>query len=1012
MQVKSFFLAAAIALALACPGWPGTFGKVVSIGGQSSDLVLDESRGVLYIANFTANRIEVMSLADYSIRTSINVAPQPSSMAMSPDNRYLVMTHFGNYAAPAPASNALTVIDLTTNGKQTFALGNPPLGVAFGIDGRALVVTTTDYLLFDPALGTTVQIDTISGLVAKTLPVPPANFPPQITTASMTASGDGLTIFGLGGSSNAFTFTYDVTTRTIKPGGIVTSSGGLGPRVISANQDGTLYMAGWAMVDGKGITNYFPRNSNQFNVGTTLFDSGRGFLYSQIPQKAGEVPQLRISDIDNLSVRERLQLPENTAGKSVLSADGNTMYAISDSGALVLPVGSLSSVPRLAVSQEDLVFRGNFCDRRVTSQQLTITDPGGGSTPFNVSTATAGITISPSTGVTPATITVSVDANAFQGQNGTATANLTVQSSRAVNVPPPVRILINSKSPDQRGTIVDVPGNLVDLLADPVRRRFYLIRQDSNQVLVFDGSNYTRIAALRTGNLPTSMAITFDRRYLLVGNSGSQVVNVFDLETLQQSDPIRLPTGNIALSIACSSNAILAATQYLDGTHHIVRLDLTNRSGYQPATLGVFKNVTDASVALVASPNGASIMAAQGDGSVLLYDAVQDTFTVSRKDFASLAGAYAASIFNQYAVGNNLLNSSLVPVKQFESASGAPSGFAFVDQIAFRTTVPGVLAAVAPTTGPVAPTAPSSAPGIIQRLDLTDLTGNITRATRMAESALVGSTGIDGSPFSRTLAPLYDRNAIVNLTVSGFTVLAWDYDASVAPPRLDKVVNAADLGPGLAPGGLISIFGDKLSPVNLATKEIPVPTALGDSCLTVNGLPVPLLFVSPNQINAQLPFETIGNVTMILRTPGGVSDNFNLKILPGAPGVFRSGAAGPVTDIPTIIRQSNGELLTASNPIHKGDTIVIYLTGLGQTLPAVATGLPGPANPLASVLNTTQVTLGGVSLPLYFAGLSPGEVGVYQINARIPSSVPLGLSVPLSISESGSTTSIDVRVVE
>ena len=104
-------------------------------------------------------------------------------MAMSPDSRYLVITHFGNLAPPATSSNALTVIDLSSNGKQTFALANPPLGVAFGIDGLALIATTADYLFFDPALGTTKQIATISGVVAKTLPVPPGNFPPQITTA-------------------------------------------------------------------------------------------------------------------------------------------------------------------------------------------------------------------------------------------------------------------------------------------------------------------------------------------------------------------------------------------------------------------------------------------------------------------------------------------------------------------------------------------------------------------------------------------------------------------------------------------------------------------------------------------------------------------------------------------------------------------------------------------------------------------------------------------------------------
>src|SRR5260221_10444561 len=104
---------------------------------------------------------------------------------------------------------------------------------------------------------------------------------------------------------------------------------------------------------------------------------------------------------------------------------------------------------------------------------------------------------------------------------------------------------------------------------------------------------------------------------------------------------------------------------------------------------------------------------------------------------------------------------------------------------------------------------------------------------------------------------------------------------------------------------------------------MPLPTALADSCLTVNGLPVPILFVSPNQINAQMPFETVGNVSMILRTPGGSSDTFNLQVLPGAPSVFHSGVAGAANHVPPIIPGSNRELGTESGPIHRNDRLVI-----------------------------------------------------------------------------------------
>ena len=89
----SRFLNLALAFTLATSAWAGTFGKVIPIGGHASDLALDEARGVLYIANFTANRIEVMSLSDHSIQRSLNVASQPGALALSADGKYLVVTH-------------------------------------------------------------------------------------------------------------------------------------------------------------------------------------------------------------------------------------------------------------------------------------------------------------------------------------------------------------------------------------------------------------------------------------------------------------------------------------------------------------------------------------------------------------------------------------------------------------------------------------------------------------------------------------------------------------------------------------------------------------------------------------------------------------------------------------------------------------------------------------------------------------------------------------------------------
>jgi uncharacterized protein (TIGR03437 family) len=284
------------------------------------------------------------------------------------------------------------------------------------------------------------------------------------------------------------------------------------------------------------------------------------------------------------------------------------------------------------------------------------------------------------------------------------------------------------------------------------------------------------------------------------------------------------------------------------------------------------------------------------------------------------------------------------------------------------------------------------------------------KPTRMVE-APVAPTTISTSPLMRSLAPLNDRSAVISLSISGIMVLPWGYDAAVAPPKISSVVNAADGLQPVAPGGLISVYGQQMSPVNMATKEIPLPTALGESCLTVNGVPVPMLFVSSTQINGQLPFRVDGNATMTLRTPGGISDNFNFTILPAAPSIFRSGTAGPQTGLATVIRTDDNQIVTPTNPIHPADSIVIYATGLGRTAPAVDDGLPAPSDPLGQAIIQPDVTLGGVPLNVSYAGLVPGEVGVYQINATVPLKVPQGLSIPLVVNQGGSATTLSLRVV-
>jgi uncharacterized protein (TIGR03437 family) len=1031
MLSKSWLMAVVGVMLMANSARAGTFGQVVVIGGEAADIALDEARGVLYVANFTANRIDVMSLDNHQIQTSINVPAQPSSISMSPDGHWLLAANYGNNTAPASATNALTLIDLTANNaKQTFALGNPPLGVAFGLDNRALVVTTQEFILFDPALGTTQVLQTITQVATNALPQPAQSFPGNIVQASVTASRDGTTIAGFGGTSPYLLFRYNVVSHAIS-GSFYTSSPAAGPRVVSLSDDGSLTSIAWWVMDANFITTaQYGNPAGLLNVGSHVIDSSRNLIYAQIPVSGTSAtanttpPVLLVVDSDNLTVRQQIKLPENLAGKSLLSADHNTMYSISDSGVMILPVGSFNSAPRVVASAQDLVFRGNLCVRSIISQTLDITDPGGGNTPFTISTTTSGINVSPSSGVTPATVTVSVDPNAFQAQKGTVTASLNISSNTAVNMPASVRVLINSEDPSQRGSFVNIPGTVVDILADPKRNVYYILRQDNNQVLIFNATNNTQTGTLRTCTTPRGMAITFDQQYLLVGCDNSHYMDWYDLDLLQAQPPIAFP-GDYVQSVAASANAILVHLRSgTGGTPGLGQVDLASRTGTRLKSLGVYQNTLPPDTVLASSGNGSNILIASADGSVMLYDANVGSFTVSRKDFSSLGGAYAASSFNQYVVGTNILDGSGVPIGTLPGAAGSSSGFAFVNVSGYYTTAPnatspGVIAQVNLSNGGlIQPTALVEAPllGSTPAATTGTNTTNTTNCTGTTTTNCTTTTTLLFSPsiasvWTRSLAPLPSQTEIVSLSTSGLTVLPWNYSASVPTPKITSVVSAADGKSPIAPGGLIEVLGMNLSPTNVATNQMPLPTALANSCLTVNGQPVPIVFVSPNEINAQLPLQAVGNETFIVHTPGGTSDNFNVVIAPNAPAIFLTGVSGPDTNVPTLIRAANNLLVTDSNPVHRGDMLVIYLTGLGQTNPAVTAGQPSPSNPLATTVTPPIVTLGGQNLPVVFSGLSPGEIGVYQINVDVPGATPLGLSVPLTITQSGFSTTINVRVV-
>jgi len=206
------------------------------------------------------------------------------------------------------------------------------------------------------------------------------------------------------------------------------------------------------------------------------------------------------------------------------------------------------------------------------------------------------------------------------------------------------------------------------------------------------------------------------------------------------------------------------------------------------------------------------------------------------------------------------------------------------------------------------------------------------------------------------------------------------------------VVNAASFAPfsvGVSPGELITLFGTNLA----ASTQVDAtfPTTLNNVQVMINNRLAPIYVVSATQLSVLVPWATSGGVASIKVINNGVSSNtvtvFNDTTTPGIftvpPGGIGYAAA----------LHQDGTLITAANPARIGETISVYLTGLGAVAPAIGDGAPGPVNPLsnASAPLAASVSSGDQSITatIVYSGLAP-QLRIYQMNITIPSGVATG----------------------
>ena len=1081
MSAALRLLACALFLTATLSG--AVFGSATVLAGSGSDLVLDEPRGRLYIVNQVQSRLEIYSTAQRRLLTPVTTGPNPIAADISRDGRSLYVSCYGN--------SSLEIIDLDTLRVQTTVnLPGAPEGVAVAGDGRVLLTTVgNDSLLaYDP----------VSGGITAVAVAPPAPTPPELPAPSnqvysssrsrLQATRDGAYVIGINNtsSSSRTVFVYETASATVLLSRTVTNISS----VLAVASDGTKFMAGLTLFDRATLTVLaqenaanslypFPQNVNfntRSNQGGSVFAPDGSVAYAAFniapvdtPESRPDVSQFLINDPANLLIRSALALPENLQGKMVISSDGGTVYGLSESGFLTIPVSTIQQNPLAALSDTVVLLTHDQCGVTANTSTYTVTasnsgagmltanaalqssgpsastglsGPGtqGGGMPVSgviVSVPGGGPVTLPGNTFTPtqqnnmkqtaatlkihqtgngATFQFSYNLNAADSLGTIAPNDFIVTSPEAINIPPLIRVYQNNRNSEAAGDLIPVPAGaslaegLMDIVLDTARHRLYIANSGLNRVEVFDTQRKAFLAPVSVGQLPHSLAMSPDGNSLYVANTGSEHISIIDLNQLQVTGRAAVPPIPFNAGFAISTPRVIAATErgllaiFTDNSAGT----LWSLSGNQmlprkaSATIGVTAqgqpNTIPAPYTMASPPGGEAAIMLDGNGAGYLYDSTADDF-VKRTALVSgtiqgYFGPVAAGPRGQYFLVNGiLLNGGLGEVSAVTGTSEI-SAVAAISATAYARFVQPMRTS---TNSPV-----MQAPMI----EMPDASSGNLRSPPMPAlegpaSAQVGTQRVNVA--GRTMAVDPASSLAYLLTASGLSIIPLQMSQTPNPQvNQNGTVALSNYATKFAPGELVSIFGQNLAGVTQSTGP-PLPSILGNTCVTLSNMPVPLSLVSANQINAQLdPSLAPGMYSPVIRALDrhAAAPGQPITVAKYAPSVFVDPVSGRAA-----IYHADGSPVTPEHPTTRDQRLLLFAAGLGAT--------HGPA---AETTQAVTVFFGdpGYSqsqIVVEWSGLAPGLIGVYQVNLYVPGNHLKGDALPVTVRVGGVSSPVTGSLV-
>lgn len=231
--------------------------------------------------------------------------------------------------------------------------------------------------------------------------------------------------------------------------------------------------------------------------------------------------------------------------------------------------------------------------------------------------------------------------------------------------------------------------------------------------------------------------------------------------------------------------------------------------------------------------------------------------------------------------------------------------------------------------------------------------------------------------------------------------------APPGPPVITSVTNGGSFLPGpVSPGNIVTIKGRELGPAQGVSFTVNaqggIDPALNGVRVLFDGIPGTPLFAQAEQINVVAPFELAGRTVtrIVVEYQGRPSSPTDNAVAAASPGIFTANSSGSGQG--AIVNQNgsfNGAPAAFTIPAAPGSIVSIYITGGGQTDPALTTG--SVATGLRFIRNLT-VTIAGRTLTPEYAGAAPTfTAGLYQINVRLPDDIQRGLAVPLTVNIGG-----------